>query len=116
MRLLAERIGRDLVSNAYVVSTNGIYERESWTTRAAIALRMLTMRPFSRLRDIAEACRCNYDDAITLVAAINRNRETAMYLGKSARMLLIAAARSSQSSNPERSRHFSMAPIVIRLR
>ena len=82
MRSLAERIGRDLVSNAHVLSTEGIHERESWTSKAAIALRVLTVRPFSRLRDIAEACRCNYDDAITLVAAINRNREAARYLGK----------------------------------
>jgi dTDP-4-amino-4,6-dideoxy-D-glucose ammonia-lyase len=83
VRSLAEHIGRDLVSNAYVVSNQGIHERETWTTRAAIALHMLTMRPFSRLREIAEACRCNYDDAIKLVEAINRNRKTAMYLSKS---------------------------------
>ena len=29
--MLAERIGRDLVSNAHVLSPNGIYEREAWT-------------------------------------------------------------------------------------
>jgi dTDP-4-amino-4,6-dideoxy-D-glucose ammonia-lyase len=80
LRLLAERVGRDLVSNAHLLSRQGVYQRESWTSRAAIALRMLIMRPFSRLRDVAEACRCNYDEAITLVAAINRNRETARYL------------------------------------
>ena len=80
--LLAEHIGRDLVSNAYVVSNQGLHERESWTTRAAIALHMLTMRPFCRLHEIAEACRCNYDDAIRLVEAIYRNRKTAMYLSK----------------------------------
>jgi dTDP-4-amino-4,6-dideoxy-D-glucose ammonia-lyase len=82
LRSLAERIGRDLISNAQVLSRHGAFERESWTSKAAIALRVLTVRPFSRLRDIAEACRCNYDDAITLVAAINRNREAARYLGK----------------------------------
>ena len=83
IRVLAERIGRDLVSNAYLLTRNGIYEREAWTNRAAAALRMLSVRPFSRLRDVAETCRCNYDDAITLVAAINRNRETARYLAQS---------------------------------
>jgi dTDP-4-amino-4,6-dideoxy-D-glucose ammonia-lyase len=83
VRVMAERIGRDLVSNAYLLSRNGIYEREVWTNRAAAALHMLTVRPFSRLRDVAEACRCNYDEAITLVAAFNRNRETARYLAKS---------------------------------
>lgn len=82
IRLLSERIGRDLVSNAQLVSQQGIYERASWTNRAAIALRMLVIRPFCRLRDIAEACRCNYDDAIRLVSAINRNRESNMFLGK----------------------------------
>ena len=80
LRSLAERIGRDLVSNAQLLSRHGVFERESWTSKAATALRVLTVRPFSRLRDIAEACRCNYDDAITLVAAINRNREAARYL------------------------------------
>jgi dTDP-4-amino-4,6-dideoxy-D-glucose ammonia-lyase len=82
IRSLSERIGRDLISNAQLVSEQGIYERESWTNRAAMALRLLTMRPFCRLRDIAEACRCNYDEAIRLVSAINRNRETTMFLGK----------------------------------
>ena len=82
IRGLAERIGRDLVSNAHLVSLGGTHEREVWISRAAIALRMLTTRPFCRLRDVAEACRCNYDEAIRLIAAINRNRETAMFLGK----------------------------------
>ena len=80
LRSLAERIGRDLVSNAQVLTRHGAFQRESWTNKAAIALRVLTVRPFSRLREIAEACRCNYDDAITLVAAIHRNRDAARYL------------------------------------
>jgi dTDP-4-amino-4,6-dideoxy-D-glucose ammonia-lyase len=82
LRSLAERVGRDLVSNSQALSRHGAFERDSWTSKAAIALRVFTVRPFSRLRDIAEACRCNYDDAITLVAAINRNREAARYLAK----------------------------------
>ena len=82
IRSLSERIGRDLVSNAQLVSQQGVYERESWTNRAAMALRLLVIRPFCRLRDIAEACRCNYDEAIRLVSAINRNRDATMFLGK----------------------------------
>jgi hypothetical protein len=115
VRVMAERIGRDLVSNAYLLSRNGIYEREVWTNRAAAALRMLTVRPFSRLRDVAEACRCNYDEAITLVAAFNRNRETARYLAKSGGDAPYRRSTSSQSSSPARSRLSSMAPIVILL-
>ncbi len=82
LRLLSERIGRDLVSNAQLVTAEGINERELWTGRAAIALRLLVMRPFCRLRDVAEACRCNYDDSMRLIRAINHNRETAMFLTK----------------------------------
>jgi dTDP-4-amino-4,6-dideoxy-D-glucose ammonia-lyase len=82
LRVLSERVGRDLVSNAQLLSRQGVYERESWTSRAAKALRLLIVHPFSRLREVAEACRCNYDEAITLVAAINRNHETARYLTK----------------------------------
>src|ERR1700755_2456109 len=70
LRSLAERIGRDLVSNAQGLSRHGAIERQSWTSKAAVALRVLTVLPFSRSRDIAEACRSNSDDAITLVAAI----------------------------------------------
>jgi hypothetical protein len=39
LRLLAERVGRDLVSNAQLLNRRGIFERESWTSKAAIALR-----------------------------------------------------------------------------
>ena len=70
LRLLSERIGRDLVSNAQLVTAEGINERELWTNRAAITLRLLVMRPFCRLVDVAEACRCNYDDAMSLIRAI----------------------------------------------
>jgi dTDP-4-amino-4,6-dideoxy-D-glucose ammonia-lyase len=83
LRLLSERIGRDLVSNAQLVTAEGINERELWTKRAAITLRLLVIRPFCRLVDVAEACRCNYDDAMRLIRAINHNRETAMFLSKS---------------------------------
>src|ERR1700680_1129961 len=55
LRSLAERVGRDLVSNAQALSRHGAFERESWTSKAAIALRVLTVRPFSRLRDLADA-------------------------------------------------------------
>ena len=37
LRSLAERIGRDLVSNAQVLSRHGAIERQSWTSKAAIA-------------------------------------------------------------------------------
>lgn len=77
LRFLAERIGRDLVGRRL-----GVYERESWTTQVAIALRMLVMHPFCRLHDIAEACGCNTEEAIRLIAAIYRHRETATFLSK----------------------------------
>jgi len=82
VRHLAERIGRDLVSNAHAVSPRGATERDLWTGRAGVALSLLSLRPFCRLREVAEACHCNYDEAITLLATIRRNRETEMFLTK----------------------------------
>lgn len=82
-RRLAARVGRDVVSNTKVVSLNGARQRELWTERAAAAIGLLTVRPFCRLQDVAEACRCDYDEAITLLSALRRNRETEMYLSGS---------------------------------
>ena len=83
LRFLAEPIGRTLASNGPRMGRGSIFERDLWTNRAAIALRLLTMRPFCRLQDIAEACRCETDEATRLIAAIYQHRETATYLAKS---------------------------------
>jgi dTDP-4-amino-4,6-dideoxy-D-glucose ammonia-lyase len=83
LRFLAEPIGRTLASNGRRMGRGSIFERDLWTNRASIALRLLTMRPFCRLQDIAEACRCETDEATRLIAAIYEQRETATYLAKS---------------------------------
>jgi dTDP-4-amino-4,6-dideoxy-D-glucose ammonia-lyase len=83
LRFLAEPIGRTLASNGRRMGRGSIFERDLWTNRASIALRLLTMRPFCRLQDIAEACRCETDEATRLIAAIYQHRETATYLAKS---------------------------------
>ena len=80
LRFLAERIGRDLVVHRHFADRRRIDEWEAWITRAAVAVRMLIMRPFCRLHDIAEACCCETDEAIRLLAAIYRHRETAAFL------------------------------------
>lgn len=82
LHLLAERIGRDQYARRSLAGCRGLDQRKSWTTRAAIALRLLVMRPFCRLHEIAEACACEPEEAVSLVAAIYRHRETATFLSK----------------------------------
>ncbi len=59
-----------------------ISESEVWRVRALAALNMLLTRPFCRVHEIAEICRCSFDEAVSLVSAIQRDAECTMSLMK----------------------------------
>ena len=76
LRFLTDRIAGDLNTFDRLGSPRATQRQDLWIDRTEKALRMLIMRPFCRLQDIADTCCCDISDAVRLVSAIHHDRES----------------------------------------